>query len=85
MVILNEKSVMGLFGQYCYPFIKATFKRRLAEEENCHQLDSAELFHGSPHICSGNGAACIMLSNRTVLSGIAIIKEMKSNLQRIVL
>jgi len=85
MVILNEKSVMGLFGQYCYPyFIKATFKRRLAEEENGHQLDSAGLFHGSPHICSGNGAACIMLSNRTVLSGIAI-KEMKSNLQRIVL
>jgi len=40
---------MGLFGQYCYPnFIKATFKRRLAEEENGHQLDSAGLFHGSP-------------------------------------
>ena len=75
MVILNEKSVMGLFGQYCYPyFIKATFKRRLAEE-NGHQLDSAGLFHGSPHICSGNGAACIMLSNRTVLSGIAIIQR----------
>ena len=75
MVILNEKSVLGLFGQYCYPyyFIKATFKRRLAEEENGHHLNSMGLFHGSPHTCSGNGAACIMLSNRTVLSGIAVI------------
>ncbi|GFG33399.1 hypothetical protein Cfor_04079 [Coptotermes formosanus] len=28
-----------------------------------------------PRTCSGNGAACIMLSNRTVLSGIAKIKR----------
>jgi hypothetical protein len=29
-------------------FIKTTFKRRQAEEENGRQLDSTGLFHGSP-------------------------------------
>lgn len=72
MVILNYKCVLGFCGQCCLSFYQGHLREKTTEEMIVNQLDSTELFHGFPHTSSGNGAACIMFSNRTDLSGITI-------------
>ena len=71
MVFLHKKVSMGLCGQYCY---RSFNQGHLQEKKSTDKLtilwtllDYYSMVF--PNTCSGKGAACIMLSNRTVLSG----------------